>query len=138
MFENRLRARSGESGLGSEQGVSTLVQVDRQQRAGIRILIVDDERTLCESCSSVLEPEGYDVTTCSRGEEALEIVRRRAFDIVLIDLYMSQVPGLELLKACLAVRQCTVNVAKTILASGCALWIWATIRWGSLVIAASS
>ncbi len=113
MFENRLRARSGESGLGSEQGVSTLVQVDRQQRAGIRILIVDDERTLCESCSSVLEPEGYDVTTCSRGEEALEIVRRRAFDIVLIDLYMSQVPGLELLKACLAAKPDTVVIIMT-------------------------
>src|SRR5690606_22868427 len=89
--ENRLRTRSGEPDLGSEQGVSTLAQVDRQQRAGIRILIVDDERTLCESCSSVLELEGYDVTTCSRGEEALEVLRRRAFDIVLIDLYMSQV-----------------------------------------------
>lgn len=113
MSENRLRARSGGPGLGSEQGVSAPVSLDRQQRAGIKILIVDDERTLCESCATVLESEGYDVTTSTRGEEALELLRRKPFDIVLIDLYMSQVPGLELLKAALAAKPDAVAIIMT-------------------------
>src|SRR5689334_18972698 len=40
-------------------------------KATIRILIVDDERTLRESCASVLRGEGYSVTLAGRGEEAL-------------------------------------------------------------------
>ena len=80
-------------------------------KASIRILIVDDERTLRESCASVLRGEGYNVTLAGRGEEALELVRRRQFDLVLVDLFMSQVPGLELLNAALeANRDCLVVV----------------------------
>ena len=49
-------------------------------KVSIRILIVDDERTLRESCASVLRGEGYSVTLAGRGEEALDLVRRRQFD----------------------------------------------------------
>lgn len=80
-------------------------------KASIRILIVDDERTLRESCASVLRGEGYSVTLAGRGEEALDLVRRRQFDLVLVDLFMSQVPGLEILNAALeANRDCLVVV----------------------------
>jgi CheY-like chemotaxis protein len=68
-------------------------------KASIRILLVDDERTLRESCASVLQMDGYNVTLAGRGEEALDFVRNRRFDIILVDLYMSQVPGLEILRA---------------------------------------
>src|ERR1041384_7383985 len=57
--------------------------------------------TLYPSCSSMLQHEGYNVTVCGKGEEALDILKRRKFDIVLLDLYMSQVPGMELLRAAL-------------------------------------
>ena len=70
-------------------------------KASIRILLVDDERTLRESCASVLQMDGYNVTLVGRGEEALEMVRRRKFDIILVDLYMSQISGLEILQAAL-------------------------------------
>ena len=80
-------------------------------KASIRILIVDDERTLRESCASVLRGEGYSVTLAGRGEEALDLVRRRQFDLVLVDLFISQVPGLEILNAALeANRDCLVVV----------------------------
>jgi DNA-binding NtrC family response regulator len=80
-------------------------------KASIRILIVDDERTLRESCASVLRGEGYSVTLAGRGEEALELLRRRQFDLVLVDLFMSQVPGLEILNAALeSNRDCLVVV----------------------------
>ncbi|MGH7582622.1 MAG: sigma-54-dependent transcriptional regulator [Gemmatimonadales bacterium] len=88
-----------------------ILSLPRSVRASIRILIVDDERTLRESCASVLRGEGYNVTLAGRGEEALDLVRRRQFDLILVDLFMSQVPGLELLNAALeANRDCLVVV----------------------------
>ena len=67
--------------------------LDPEQKKTIRILVVDDEQTLSSSCASVLRLEGYQVEVVNRGSEALEAVQRRSFDIALIDLYMSQVPG---------------------------------------------
>ena len=52
-------------------------------RASLKILVIDDEATLRESCASVLRLEGYQVTVCGRGDEALDAgearrVRHRA------------------------------------------------------------
>jgi DNA-binding NtrC family response regulator len=71
-------------------------------KPSLRILMVDDELTLRESCATVLEVEGYHVTVCGRGDEALGLLQRQTFDIALVDLYMSEVPGMELLRAALA------------------------------------
>jgi DNA-binding NtrC family response regulator len=77
------------------------LSIPPEVKASIRILIVDDERTLRESCASVLQMDGFHVTLIGRGEEALEAVRRRRFDIILVDLYMSQSSGMEILRAAL-------------------------------------
>jgi DNA-binding NtrC family response regulator len=78
-----------------------LVSVDREIRTSIEILIVDDEHSLRESCASLLSSEGYPVTVCARGDEALRLVQRRRFDILLIDLYMAGVGGPEIMRAAL-------------------------------------
>jgi DNA-binding NtrC family response regulator len=93
--------------------VTKLLQVDPRARASLNILVVDDERVMRESCASYLEAEGYNVTVCSRGDKALETIKRRAFDIVLVDLYMSQVPGMELLRAALATHPETIVIVMT-------------------------
>jgi DNA-binding NtrC family response regulator len=105
------------TGAGTDVGSSEplggrdILSLPADVKASIRVLIVDDERTLRESCASVLRGEGYNVTLAGRGEEALDLVRRRQFDLVLVDLFMSQVPGLELLNATLeANRDCLVVV----------------------------
>jgi DNA-binding NtrC family response regulator len=77
------------------------VTVDPDQRASIEILIVDDEHSLRESCASLLTSEGFPVTVCGKGDEAVRIVKRRRFDILLIDLYMTQASGLEIMKEAL-------------------------------------
>jgi PleD family two-component response regulator len=77
------------------------LSIPSEIKASIRVLVVDDERTLRESCASVLQMDGYNVTLIGRGEEALETVRRRKFDVILVDLYMSQVSGLEILQSTL-------------------------------------
>ena len=89
------------------------LSIPSEVKASIRILIVDDERTLRESCASVLQMDGYNVTLIGRGEEALEAVRRRKFDIILVDLYMSQTSGLEILRAALALNRDTIVVVMT-------------------------
>jgi len=82
-------------------------------KARVRIVVVDDEHTLRESCAAVLRHEGYDVTVCGRGQEALELLKRRAFDIVIADLYMSQADGLVLLRAALATNHDTIVIVMT-------------------------
>ncbi len=82
-------------------------------KASIKILVVDDERTLRESCASVLQMDGYSVTLAGRGEEALDLVKNRRFDIVLVDLYMSQVSGLEILRTALDANRDSIVVVMT-------------------------
>jgi two-component system response regulator PilR (NtrC family) len=90
-----------------------ILSLGSEVKAGLRILVVDDEDTLRESCASVLRHEGYNITVCGRGEEALQLLQNRTFDIVLIDLYMSQVPGMELLQACLRASPETIVIMMT-------------------------
>jgi DNA-binding NtrC family response regulator len=58
---------------------------------------VDDEHTLREGCASLLRTEGFQVTVTGRSQEAAEMIRRRRFDIILADLYMPDLTGMELL-----------------------------------------
>jgi DNA-binding NtrC family response regulator len=82
-------------------------------RNSIRVLIVDDEDTLRESCASVLGVEGFDVSVCRKGMDALVMLKRRPFDIVLLDLHMAQVSGMQLLEACLETHPETVAIIMT-------------------------
>ena len=93
--------------------VVSLPQLTPELKAGIRVLIVDDERSLRESCASVLQYEGYQVTVCSRGQEARETLKRNRFDVVLLDLYMPEVSGLRLLRLCLEAHPDTIVIVIT-------------------------
>ena len=93
--------------------VTSLLAIGADAKARIRILVVDDEHTLRESCATVLRHEGYDVTVCSRGQEALDLLKRRGFDIVIADLYMSQVDGLTLLRTALTTNHDTIVIVMT-------------------------
>ena len=97
----------------SESSARDPLSIPSEVKASIRVLVVDDERTLRESCASVLQMDGYNVTLIGRGEEALETVRRRKFDIILVDLYMSQISGLQILQATLEAYKDTIVVVMT-------------------------
>jgi len=78
---------------------AALLAIGPEARGPLRILVVDDEHTLRESkCAAVLRHEGYDVTVCSRGQEALELLKRRP-STSCSWIYMSQVDGLALLRS---------------------------------------
>ena len=95
------------------EDVTALVALTPPERAKIRILVVDDDRTLRESCATVLEHEGYSVTVASRGDEAIERLKRQPFDIVLADLYMEPVSGLEVVKAAVEIQKEVIVIVIT-------------------------
>ena len=93
--------------------VVSLPALTPELKASIQVLIVDDERTLRESCATVLRYEGYQVTVCARGDEARDTLKRTKFDVVLLDLYMSEVPGMRLLRTCLEANPDTIAIMIT-------------------------
>src|SRR5213083_2881534 len=106
--------------LGSNNGahpdavsVNALLSIGSGTKANIRTLVVDDEHSLRETCGSLLTSAGHDVTVCGRGQEALDMLKRQPFDIALVDLYMSQVDGLTLLRAALATNPGTIVIMMT-------------------------
>ncbi len=81
--------------------------------SGIRILIVEDEETLRESCASILSQDGYNVATTGVAGEAQNLLRHSVFDVLLLDWYMSGIPGAELLPVALAANPATRVIAVT-------------------------
>src|ERR1051325_9235045 len=79
--------------------------------SSIRVLIVEDEETLRESCASVLTHDGYDVAVSGVAREAQALLRQKVFDVLLLDWYMSDVPGAELLPLALAANPLTGVIA---------------------------
>ncbi len=63
-----------------------------------KILIVDDELIMRESLGGWLERDGHEIKKASGGEEALEIMKKTRFDVLLVDIKMEGMSGLELLK----------------------------------------
>jgi two-component system response regulator RegX3 len=60
-----------------------------------RILVVDDEAAIAEAVAYALEAEGFDVHTVGDGEQALDHARRRDYDLVVLDLRLPKVSGIE-------------------------------------------
>jgi len=63
-----------------------------------KILVIDDEPIVRTSCIRLLGPEGYEVKSASSGKEALELLENEPFNLVLLDLKMPDMDGIEVLK----------------------------------------
>jgi heterodisulfide reductase subunit A len=73
------------------------IQLDRQGPAQFRILVVDDEEILRESLRAWLEETGYTVTTAASGADALALLDADTFHLMLTDIKMPGLGGVELL-----------------------------------------
>jgi len=62
------------------------------------ILIADDEEAMRDACRQVLATEGFVLKEAASGEEALAAIRRESFDLVILDLRMPRVDGMEILR----------------------------------------
>jgi len=78
--------------------------------AGEKILVVDDEDMIRDLCSHILSSEGYQVTTASNGTEALEELSRAAPDLMITDIRMPGIDGLELFERVKAREQDIVTI----------------------------
>jgi len=63
------------------------------------IMVVDDEYLLARTVQELLEKAGYSVITASSGAQALATLRKTKVDLVLVDILMPSMSGLELVKA---------------------------------------
>ena len=67
-----------------------------------KILVVDDERVMVKGIKFNLENEGYQVDTGSDGEEAVDKARMGQYDLIILDLMMPKIDGLQ---ACMKIRE---------------------------------
>lgn len=74
----------------------------QQPRPVKRVLVVDDEQSIQELLQNLLEEEGYEVETAGNGREGLDRLAQSRFDLVLCDVMMPFMNGLQF---CLAVQQ---------------------------------
>jgi DNA-binding NtrC family response regulator len=63
-----------------------------------RILVIDDEESITATIGSFLRAKGYDVTAVNDGDDALEAVSTGTFGVVISDIYIDQVTGLDVLE----------------------------------------
>jgi PAS domain S-box-containing protein len=69
-----------------------------------RIVVVDDERDLAVMLARMLQGEGHEVRVCTRGAEALELIEREPFDVLLTDVSMPDMDGWEVARRVKEVR----------------------------------
>jgi len=78
-----------------------------------KILIVDDEKDILRALEFILSREGYSVSTATSGEEAIELLKKDEYDLVLTDLRMEGMDGLEVLQMTLQMRPSTLVIIMT-------------------------
>ena len=62
------------------------------------ILIIDDDESMCETLADVLDDKGYSVTTTRDGQAGLQLMRENRFDLILVDIMMPGMNGVETLR----------------------------------------
>lgn len=82
-----------------------------------RVLVVDDEADTCANLSDILTDLGYQVDVAYDGPSAIELVKRHAYDVALLDLKMPGMDGLELYRRIKQLKSGTVAIVVTAYAS---------------------
>ena len=91
--------------------------VPKAPSADLAVLIVDDEKSTCSLCADIAREAGMEVYSAESTEAALEILDRSPVDILLTDLKVPELGGLELLKH---VRTgATLSLARSVLMRSC-------------------
>lgn len=81
--------------------------------AKARILVVDDEEGMCEFLQYLLEGEGYEVDVAHSGDQALDKVKNTSFNLILADIKMPGIDGLEMLRHMREADENTVVIVMT-------------------------
>jgi two-component system, NtrC family, response regulator PilR len=98
---------------GSPPGSSSLPPAAHQKR----VLVTDDERSMRELLAIVLKREGYDVILAENGQQALAVIQRGTVDLVISDIKMPDMSGVEVLRAAKAADAGLPTIMMTAFAS---------------------
>ena len=63
-----------------------------------RILLVDDDEEICDEIKGLLEDEGFRVAVAGDGMKAVDLLDKRQFDLMILDLKIPGIPGIEILR----------------------------------------
>jgi CheY-like chemotaxis protein len=99
-----------QAGAGANPSVVTVHSL-RESRGRLKILLAEDNRVNQVLAVRLLEKRGHEVTVAKNGEEALEALDRQVFDLVLMDVQMPEMDGIQ---ATAAIRKGEVNSGKHI------------------------
>jgi two-component system response regulator PilR (NtrC family) len=95
----------------------TATNGDRGDRRSPRILVVDDERSMRELLAIVLRREGYDVLLAENGRSAIETLEREPVDLLISDIKMPDLTGVDVLRAAKRIDQDILGIMITAFAS---------------------
>jgi two-component system response regulator HydG len=95
------------------QKVLGLIAEAKEARRGLLILIVDDDDGACLTLKAILERKGCQVGIAHSGEEAIAMAREAAYDLILIDVKLPALNGLETYLAIKSARPHTVAIIMT-------------------------
>ncbi len=71
---------------------------------GRRVLVVDDEQVIRNLLQRILQDEAYEVVSAANGREAMTIIGREHFDLIIADIVMPEMDGVEMLQAAEHIR----------------------------------
>ncbi|MBI3306304.1 MAG: response regulator [Candidatus Omnitrophica bacterium] len=75
-----------------------------------KVLVVDDEKSICEEFRDILEEENHQVDIAFRGKEAIEKIRHNTYDLVFLDMLMPQAEGCRVLEEIKKIKSVPVAV----------------------------
>ena len=78
-----------------------------------RILIVDDERSMREMLAILLRREGYELAVAESGREAIELLEREPFDLIVSDVRMPDVSGVDVIRTARAINPSIITIMMT-------------------------
>jgi len=64
----------------------------------VKVLVIDDECVICDACEMVLSEKGHAVTSITNGKDGLSALRQGAYDILLLDMKLPDIDGMEILR----------------------------------------
>jgi DNA-binding NtrC family response regulator len=79
----------------------------------LKILLVDDDEGICDALSKIMSSKGYVVTSKNSASEAIKALHTSSYDVLLTDLAMPQINGIELLKLTVKMAPTMVRIIMT-------------------------
>lgn len=88
-------------------------ELEQSKKTGYRILLVDDEPNVLSALKRIFRQENYVITTASHGQEALDLLRKEPFHLMISDYMMPGMTGAELLKQAKALKPEMIRIMLT-------------------------